>query len=239
VYPLAQHPFNRNEVLVWDLSHDPRELAGLSAADLRVRMFTRAEDLPEGVERLPVKTIHVNKSPVVVANLRTATPAVCERAGLDMARALAHAQAAPDVATLMQGAWVEVYAREKSADPVDVDEDLYGAFIGNDDRRRLNKLRAMSGEALAEARVAFEDQRLEELLFRYRARNFPSTLSADERARWIDHCSARLHEGVHGAMTLTEYFERIDLLSEAVDERGQEILGALYDYAEEIAPQRR
>ncbi|HEX4511606.1 MAG TPA: exodeoxyribonuclease I, partial [Burkholderiaceae bacterium] len=65
VYPLAQHPTNRNEVLVWDLACDPRELAGMNAAELRLRLFTRTADLPEGVERLPIKSVHVNKSPVI------------------------------------------------------------------------------------------------------------------------------------------------------------------------------
>ncbi|HEX4510919.1 MAG TPA: exodeoxyribonuclease I, partial [Burkholderiaceae bacterium] len=160
------------------------------------------------------------------------------RAGLDLDRALAHVAAAGEVATLMQGAWADVYAREAAQAPVDVDEDLYGGFVGNGDRRRLNELRSMSGEALAGARVAFEDARLEELLFRYRARNFSGTLGPDERARWIEHCSARLHEGAGGAVTLAQYFERIDQLHETADERGQEILAALYDYAEQIAPRR-
>jgi len=31
VYPLAQHPTNKNELLVWDLAHDPQELAGLDS----------------------------------------------------------------------------------------------------------------------------------------------------------------------------------------------------------------
>ena len=46
-------------------------------------------------------------------------------------------------------------------------------------------------------------------------------------------------EGQGGALTLAGFFERIDKLSEQLsdeDERGQEILGALYDYAEQIAP---
>ena len=38
-------------------------------------------------------------------------------------------------------------------------------------------------------------------------------------------------------LSLADFFERIDRLSEAADERGQEILGALYDYAEQIAPE--
>ena len=239
VYPLAQHPTNKNELLVWDLSHDPQELAGLSAEVLRQRMFTRSADLPEGVARLPIKSIHANKSPVVVGNLKTLSPQAAQRHSIDVERALRHAQAAPGVAALMQGAWREVYARPAATSAVDVDEDLYGGFVGNEDRRRLERLRPLTGAQLAGQRVVFDDPRLEEILFRYRARNFADTLSAQENERWVAHCSARLHEGAGGATTLSAFFERIDQLNEEADERGQEILGALYDYAEQIAPPLR
>jgi len=97
----------------------------------------------------------------------------------------------------------------------------------------------LSGPRLADQRIGFDDERLEELLFRYRARNFPETLSGPEQARWADHCSARLHGGAEGYLSLPRFFERIDELNETADERGQEILGALYDYAEQIAPPLR
>jgi len=77
------------------------------------------------------------------------------------------------------------------------------------------------------------------LLFRYRARNFPETLSEPEQERWQAHCTQRLHEGAGGSLSLTAFFEHIDALGEHLpddDERGQGILGALYDYAEQIAP---
>ncbi|MGN6525345.1 MAG: exodeoxyribonuclease I [Burkholderiaceae bacterium] len=243
VFPLAPHPTNRNELIVWDLTHDPEMLVDLDVDTLRLRLFTRAAELPEGVERLPVKTIHVNKSPVVVGNLKTLTSAVLDRFALDLDRAHRHAQAAPAIAERLQPVWRDVYARPAADAIPDVDEDLYGGFVGNDDRRKLERLRRMSGEQLAGQRTAFEDGRLEELLFRYRARNFPDTLSADEHARWIDHCAARLHEGAGGATTLAEFFDRIDQLNEQAEERGDEraaeILGALYDYAEGIAPPPR
>ena len=49
--------------------------------------------------------------------------------------------------------------------------------------------------------------------------------------------AARLFEGAGGARTVDQLFEQIDQLSESADDRGQEILGALYDYAESIARQ--
>ena len=75
-------------------------------------------------------------------------------------------------------------------------------------------------------------------MFRYRARNFPTSLSADEAAVWHDHRVARLFDGAGGARTVDALFDEIDKLSETADERGQEVLGALYDYAEMVAPER-
>ncbi len=240
VWPLAGHPTNKNELIVWDLAHDPAELAGLDAATLRLRMFSKAADLPEGLSRLPVKTIHVNKSPVVIANLKTLPPALAERWGMDMATALAHAGWARQNSRALESIpWRQVFERPTStgSSPPDVDEDLYGGFINPGDRRLLDRLRKLPGDKLGGKQPAFEDSRLAELLFRYRARNFPATLDAAEQAQWQQHCRDRLHLGAGGATTLTQFFEQVDALNESADERGQAILGALYDYAEDIAPE--
>ncbi|GIR14560.1 MAG: hypothetical protein CM15mP25_3150 [Gammaproteobacteria bacterium] len=42
---------------------------------------------------------------------------------------------------------------------------------------------------------SFADQRLPEMLFRYRARNFPDTLSDEEAAQWREHCQLQWQEG--------------------------------------------
>ncbi|MES2935093.1 MAG: exodeoxyribonuclease I, partial [Pseudomonadota bacterium] len=81
--------------------------------------------------------------------------------------------------------------------------------------------------------------RLDELLFRYRARNFPATLSQEEQDAWEQHRAARLFDGQAGARTLEALFEQCDQLSETVDEQGEAVLGALYEYAESIAPVRK
>jgi len=235
MFPMATHPSNKNEILAWDLAHDPSELPLLDVATLRQRLFTRSADLPEGVSRLPIKSVHLNKSPMVVRKLQTLTPQMAAKWGVDMAAALRHAEKAaglPDMSAL----WPEVFQRPKEAAP-DVDEDLYGGFIGNGDRRRLNQLRELPAAELAHSRTGFDDDRLEELLFRYRARNFPQTLTPDEAERWEAHRAARLLEGEGGARNVDALFAEIDALQESADERGEAILGALYDYAEAIAPE--
>ena len=144
--------------------------------------------------------------------------------------------AAREASARLADHWAEVYARPAPGSSPDVDEDLYGGFIGPNDRRALERLRQLDAQALATRLTAFEDHRLDELLFRYRARNFPESLQPDEQERWRAHCTDRLHHGTGGGLTLARYLERIDELSETADERGQQILGELVDWAEQIAP---
>jgi exodeoxyribonuclease-1 len=234
MWPLATHPSNKNELLAWDLSQDPSELPLLDVATLRQRLFSKSADLPEGVLRLPIKSVHLNKSPMVVRKLATLTPEMAAQWGVDIDAALRNAGKAaglPDMSAI----WPEVFQRPREGTP-DVDEDLYGGFINNADRRRLNQLRALPPAELAHSRTGFDDDRLEEMLFRYRARNFPETLSPEDAERWEAHRVAWLLEGEGGARNVDALFARIDTLSETADERGEAILGALYDYAEAIAP---
>ena len=234
MWPLATHPSNKNELLAWDLSHDPSELQLLDIATLRARLFTKQSDLPEGVQRLPIKSVHLNKSPMVVKKLKTLTAEMAAQWGIDINAALANAEKAralPDMSAI----WPELFNRPKMPTP-DVDEDLYGGFVGNADRRRLNQLRELSPAELAVSRVGFDDDRLAELLFRYRARNFSQTLSVDETERWEAHRASRLLEGEGGARNVDAFFARIDVLSETADERGEKILEALNGYVEMVTP---
>ena len=238
VWPLAPHPSNRNEIILWDLAENPAELFSLGVEEIRQRLFTRSDELPEGVTRLPIKTLHINKSPIVVGNLKVLTPAVLQRWSIDLDQALRHAEQCARHGARLAGLWPDVFARPESAQsqPVDVDENLYGGFLDKPDRARLDRLRKLPADDPAWPRAGFDDPRLGELVFRWRARNAPDTLLDGERERWQQHCARRLHQGAGGSLTLPAFFERLDTLQETADERGQALLEALYDYAEHIAP---
>ena len=238
VWPLAPHPTNKNEIVVWDLREDPTELLALNVEQLRTRMFSKTEDLPEGVTRLPIKTLHINKSPIVIASLKTLSADAAAKWGIAIEQGLRHAETAAQIAPKLAGMWPAVFERPPREGPTDVDEDLYGGFLGNEDRRTLQQLSRMSAAQLAAARPAFSDARLDEMLFRYRARNFPESLDDAQRAQWLEHCAHRLHDGAGGGVTLEAFMEQVDALGEEADERGQDILGALVDYATGIAPER-
>jgi exodeoxyribonuclease I len=226
VWPLAPHPKFKNEVIVWDLAHDPRVLFALNAREVRERLFTAADALPAGQTRLPIKTIHLNKSPIVIGNLKT-LGAATTRWGIDIDQALRHAEVAARQANTMAGIWPEVYERPATEGPVDVDEDLYGGFLDNEDRRALQRLRSLPPDRLAERRPAFNDRRLDELLLRFRARNHPDSLNVAERGQWQAHCRERWLEA-------PAWLERITALEATADERGRGVLADLRRWAQAL-----
>jgi hypothetical protein len=100
--------------------------------------------------------------------------------------------------------------------PVETDPDLMiyaGGFFPDADRRQMDQLRRLSPQALAQARFNFRDPRLETMLFRYRARNWPETLSQEEREEWDSWRFQRLTNPKAGANILLDgYRERLAVL---------------------------
>lgn len=240
VFPLAMHPQNKNEVIVWDCSFDPHDIFDLLQAQdveaIRRRMFSKSEDLVDE-SRLPLKTIHINKSPIVISQLKTLSAEQAAKFGIDVALAQQHATLCAQLSNPAQAnVWEQVFARDK-LEGQDVDEDLYGGFVGREDRQQLQSLLALPAPKLAQARFHFHDPRLEELLFRYRARNFPDSLNEDEAMQWEDHRMARLLDGANGARNIDMLFAELDQLQANATPEQQTLLEALYEYAEMIVPQ--
>jgi exodeoxyribonuclease-1 len=199
VLPLARHPRIESRVIVCDLDEEPDALLELDAADIADRLYTPAADLPEGERRIPLKEIHSNKCPVLVplAHLRDAD---FERLGIDRAEAQRRAtrlRAEPGLAEKVR----RVFASEGHREPSDADAALYDGFIADTDRRQFAGIRSSAPEALRALAAALRDPRCAPLLLRYRARNWPESLDAGERAQWNEYRRQRLSR----ASGLSEY----------------------------------
>jgi exodeoxyribonuclease-1 len=194
VLPLAAHPSISNRVIVFDLDGDEAALLEQDAGDIADRLYTPVADLPPGVARVPLKEVHLNRSPMLVpwAHLRAED---FKRLGLDAdalqakaTRLRAHGPALAEKAR-------QVFATPRDLAAGDVDGALYAGFCGDGDRRLCAQVRATAPAELGTRAFDFRDARLPELLFRYRARNWPGTLSAGERERWDDYRRRRLADG--------------------------------------------
>src|SRR5690606_10850470 len=181
-------------VIVFDLGGAVEPLLELEPEAIAARLYLRREEDPDGSLRIPLKEVHVNRCPALVAwnHLQESD---FERLAID--RAAIEAQAArlraagPELAEKIR----RVYAARPERAPADADASLYDGFLSDADRRRCAQVRATPPRALARHAFGFEDPRLDELLFRYRARNWPDTLAPEERERWESWRRARLAPG--------------------------------------------
>ena len=239
IAPLAVHPVNRNEIICWDLDTDPQMLFDLAPLDLRELLYTRSEDMPEGRQRPGFKSVHANKCPILVTP-KMADPETAQRLGIDGARCRAHLAALKDFRASHEAAFTEkirvTYAARKFDTVDDPDTMLYGGgFFSANDKAVMDQVRALSPEDLAVTSFVFEDQRLPEMLFRYRARNFPESLSDEERAAWEEFRVLRLTDPEAGANLCMEDFQaEIERLTaqEGLASRDRQILEHLLAYAD-------
>lgn len=235
VLPLAMHPTNANEIICFDLSADADLLIELSAEEIRRRVFTAQSELD--VERIPLKTIRANRCPVV-ATEKLLDEKIAERLKIDRAYCEATAQKLLK-ATALAEKLCEVFVAPERTPITDPEQMLYsGGFFGNADRATMNQVRKATAKQLAAQTFIFEDARLPELLFRYRARNFPETLNTDEQADWKEFCALRLTDKSAGAsIVLDEFHAELRRLGEGLDLDGKRknILHDLAQYADAIA----
>lgn len=234
VAPICRHPSIDTRVIVLDLDADPDALLRLGADGIADRLYTPTADLPEGESRVPLKEIHLNHCPALIA-LEHLRAEDIERLQLDLPRALGHAdrlRAASGLAETVR----QVYARPRERVASDADAALYDGFLPDGDRRLFAQVRSTPPQALSGFTARFTDPRLRELLFRYQARNWPDSLNHDQQTRWDDYRRRRLGSDIG----LSEYSfethrEAIARLRDTRPQpRDQILLDALQVWSEEI-----
>ena len=91
---------------------------------------------------------------------------------------------------------------------------------------------------LAEDDFHFEDARLPEMLFRYKARNFRETLTSDEQEQWERFRYQRLTDNKLSSICFQEYFDRLEVLAQDANTSAEKlsIIEDLKYYGESIIP---
>ena len=190
VLPLSVHPEQNNIILACDLKQDPAEWIDLSVEEIRRRVFTSREELGDET-RVALAGISINRSPAI------SPPATlsAERArdlGIDMELCLQHAELLRGRADMVQKVRA-VYADKPMRRFEDPELQIYsGDFFPDEDRAEFEFIRTSDPETLRANPPSFFDRRGSELLWRYIARNFPNSLTDDEREKWKSFCATRI-----------------------------------------------
>lgn len=205
VLPLAWHPRNRNAVIVCDLHREPDPLWREPADTLRKLLYTRHDALPAGALPVPLKLVQINRCPAI-APLNVLRPADIDRLAIDLKQCQLRAARLRDEKATWLPKLQQIYAEDASGGSLDPEQQLYDGFLGERDRQLCEEVRSCSAGELAGRPWTFADTRLSELLFRYRARNFPEALNEDDRNRWFSLCKQRLEDASLGApLTVVQF----------------------------------
>ena len=239
VAKICDHP-KRQGALVFDLRHDPSIYKDMSAEEL-AEAWKWKKDSTEA--RLPVKALQYNKCPAV-APLGVLDEKSQERLSIDREAIKKHwslLQKMPNLeAKLCKAVDIldESFQTTLLANERQVDAQLYDGFFGNQDKQAMRVVRAADPAELGDLGLHFEDKRLDALLPLYKARNFPSFLTTEERAQWDEFCKSQLMNGGNHSR-MAKYLNRLQDIANKGDltDHQQYLLEELRLYAESIMPE--
>ncbi len=219
ILPICKHPQIPAQTLCVDLMIDPGLILDLSVEELHDRLFTPTADLPEGLERPGIKGIAANKCPFI------APPAVLkgvdhERIQLDQQLCETNLQTFKKYQADAADKLTALYAQSNFPESKDPDQMIYGGgFFSFADKQQLETIHHLSPDELAKNNFTFQDKRLSEMLFRYRARNYPETLKPQEKESWDAFRTKRILQGDKGnQMNHEDYLQRIAELRQEINE---------------------
>ena len=215
-------------LLVWDARHNPtpyltaspQALASIILADREARAV-------EGFESLPIKELSPNKCPAV-APLGVLDEAAQKRLEIDLKTIQKHVTILASHPTFGEALRTAYEMREPYQSASDVEGQLYNGFGNNQDKPRAEAVRNASPEELADFHPQFVDERLTQLLLRYKARSYPQSLSDEERTTWETYRTQKLQS------TLPRYIETLTKMSKGPFDTF--ILEELQLWAESIVP---
>lgn len=231
---------NDQGVLVYDLRHDPSQFISLTPEQIKERWgWDKDLDAPA---RLPIKTLKYNRCPALSPTGLLQDKSIQERLQVSpelITKHLKILQAAPDfVGNVLQARAMMDEARSQQVRSTEkhCDECLYDDFFDDYDRRLMPVIRAGQPDDLPGHIEELHDHRLKQMLPLYKARNFPHSLTSDERAEWEKHRYLRLMDGGTESR-MAKYMHHLgELINKDQGAEQRYLLEELQLYAESIMP---
>ncbi len=206
IHPVAHDGQNKNGFIVYDFSQDPTPLFDLSADEIHEIQFSTNEELAtKNIQRLPLQRIAVNKLPAII-DTQFMPNDIAAKINIywnTINKNIQHfydlLRKNPSFIKKIQS----VYTYKDNGQPqeIDVDLSLYaGGFPSQAMENAIkgvwsvppHQLKSYLLDTLKPAAQTPADQRYISLMMRYRARNYPETLSSEEKHRWHKFCINRI-----------------------------------------------
>lgn len=234
--PVCYHPTNKNAVIAVNLAMDINPLLTLNADQIRQRLYTPNDELGDDESPIPLKLIHLNKCPMV-APAKTLTAENAERLNIPREQCLVQLQQLKNAVNIRE-VLSDVYAQQQEFEPESyVEHSLYGGgFISQSDRSQMEILHNLTPQQLINHQFSFADQRFDQLLVLFKARNYPHLLTSQEQQQWHSYCRDKLQHGGNGLLNLEQLAQKLEMLAQTHqdDDKKLAILKAVYHYVQSI-----
>lgn len=238
--PLSVDKRNKNAYNGIDLKTSPKELVSLNVEELRAKLYKRTEDQEENEVRPGVRQVVINKSSMFVTT-KILNEKRAKEFEIDLKKIERHrlelvdiCENAPDFIEKINEVFNTPYPKQE-----DVDAQLYEKFIDQNDKllgQRVSSVGKTNPSNLNLKYFPFKDDRLKEMLFRYKGRNFYNDLSEDDLKKFKSYCRAKVFDGIGGELPFDKYMEHLsNLINEMKDEDDLNVLYSLEKYAKLLA----
>ena len=220
---LGQDPNDKNRNYAFDLSYNPAEFFDANAESLLTYKPKSSADNRDPRRHVPILRFRANASPYVM-EFDLSNPMSEARQGLLDGLQLAPLDelqrrfSALDSNTKFKTRVVELN-KPSYPERACPEENLYGLDVDRSDRAQLTRIRKSIGRPnWWKNERHFRAKWLPGMVLRFRARNFPETLSDKEAEDWRDYCRQRLlREKVEDGLTEFERYERDLEIERGVD----------------------
>ncbi|KFZ29834.1 exonuclease I [Pseudidiomarina atlantica] len=237
IMPIGFADDNPNALIYWNLREDPAELQELSDEELQQRRFAKRDERnAKGWPVFGAQQLALNRCPFL-APMAVLTDEVQQRWQLATEQMLQRAQWLVEHPELRERLCLALRYQNATDGPQDPELQLYsGAFFSDQDRSNMAIIRQTPPDQLAGLELNFVDERLPEMLFRYRARNYPATLNDAELQRWRAFCQQRLLDPLPKALSAEDFLFELEQTASLVgeDTHKQRLLKDLYRYAQSL-----
>jgi len=238
VQTLFKHP-RRDSAVVYDLRQNPTPWLKKSSKELEKHWQVRFGD---DTEPLPIKLLQFNKCPAI-APVGVIDDPSTKRIGIDLKNIEKHRQVLanhPELTETLQHLLDTVEDEQQTQLVLDdnVDNQMYDGFWADNDQVELAKIRASDLENFSELLVTVSNKRIREMMPLYKARNFPSKLTIEEREAWEKHRQKVFYSGGDNSI-YSKFSKRIQEIAKTrkLTTHEQYLLTELQLYAESILPE--
>lgn len=221
-----------NNIVVYDLRHDPTPFLGMTVHELEKRIFASWDDRQkEGFVPVPIKELQYNQAPAVAPLGVLEQAGGWDRISLTEDLITKHRNILLGVPSFAENIRSVLEKRPGFQKSPNAEAQLYDGFVPNVDTLRIEKVRQADVQQLADLHPEFDDERLAPLLLHYKARNFPRSLAEDEAILWETWRAANITRQLPGFVRRLQ-----DLSVKITDEDKRFILEELQLWAESIVP---